>query len=121
VATPIKNRVSGVFIPVRDIQKARDWYNRILGLEGGEIQFGHIYCPPTEGSGLVLDAKAASTFGRNGDFPAYRVPVCTLATDDVQAAYRFMQDNGVDLVTGIENDHWFVFRDPDGNLLIVCQ
>jgi len=32
-----------------------------------------------------------------------------------------MQDSGADLVTGIENDQWFVFRDPDGNLLMVCQ
>lgn len=119
--TPIKNRVSGVFIPVRNIERARAWYNRILGLEGGEILFGHLYCPPMQGSGLVLDAKASQTFSGDDDFPTYRVPAFMFATDDIQAAYRFMQENAVELVTGVENGHWFVFKDPDGNLLMVCQ
>ena len=28
---------------------------------------------------------------------------------------------GAEIVTEIENDHWFAFRDPDGNLLMVCR
>lgn len=120
-STPIANRVSGVFVPVRDIEKARKWYNRILGLEGGEILFGHLYCPPMQGSDLVLDAKASQSFSSVDGFPAYRVPAFMFATDDIQAAYRFIQENGVELVTGIENDQWFVFKDPDENLLMVCQ
>lgn len=120
-ATPIKNRISGVFLPVRDIEKARAWYNRILGLSGGEIQHGHLYCPTMEGSGLIIDAGGPRHLHAEGDFPAYRTPAFMFSTDDIQAAYRFMEENGVELVTGIENGHWFVFKDPDGNLLMVCQ
>jgi catechol 2,3-dioxygenase-like lactoylglutathione lyase family enzyme len=120
VTTPIKPRISGVFVPVRDIEKARDWYNRILGLEGGEILFGHLYCPVMDGPGLMLDAKAATSFDGKDDFPTYRVPAFMFATDDINAAYQFMRDNGVELFTGIEHDKWFVFKDPDGNLLMVC-
>ena len=74
-----------------------------------------------DGIGLVLDAKAAASFAGTKEFPAYRVPAFMFATDDIQAAYRFMQQNDVDLVTAVENDKWFVFKDPDGNLLMVCQ
>jgi catechol 2,3-dioxygenase-like lactoylglutathione lyase family enzyme len=44
-----------------------------------------------------------------------------ILTDDIQASYQFMQEQGVELVTDIENGHWFAFRDPDGNLLMVCK
>jgi catechol 2,3-dioxygenase-like lactoylglutathione lyase family enzyme len=71
VPTPIKNRVGGVSVPVRDVEKARAWYNRILGLEGGKILFGHVYCPPMAGIGLVLDAKAAASFDGTSIVPDY--------------------------------------------------
>lgn len=32
--SPIKNRIGGVFIPVRNLEKAKEWYRKILGLEG---------------------------------------------------------------------------------------
>ena len=47
VESPIKNQVGGVFIPVRDIEKARDWYCKILGVSSdGDILFGHLYLLP---------------------------------------------------------------------------
>lgn len=40
---PIKNLIRGVFIPVSNIEQARDWYCELLNLPAdGEIHFGHI-------------------------------------------------------------------------------
>jgi catechol 2,3-dioxygenase-like lactoylglutathione lyase family enzyme len=70
IKTPIKNRIGGVFIPVRDIEKAKKWYSKILGLEGGEIYFGHIYTAPMDGTaGLILDTMPKWR-DENGNIPS---------------------------------------------------
>lgn len=44
---PILNEVGTVFIPVKDIKKARDWYCDILGLiTDGDILYDHLYVIP---------------------------------------------------------------------------
>ena len=56
--SPILNQIGTVFIPVRNIEKARDWYCDILGLPAdGEIQFGHLFVIPMNGTGIVLDSR----------------------------------------------------------------
>ncbi|WP_336623538.1 VOC family protein [Oceanobacillus profundus] len=58
---PILKQIGTVFIPVSNIEKARDWYCDILGLKtDGEIQFGHLYVIPMEGTGIELDSKIYS-------------------------------------------------------------
>lgn len=40
---PILNEVGTIFIPVKDIQKARDWYCDVLGLPAdGDILYDHL-------------------------------------------------------------------------------
>lgn len=114
--SPIQNRIGAVFVPVSDVEKARDWYSRILGLPAdGEILFGHLYCPKMEGgTGLVLDSKGFSG-------PLDRGPAFHFNTDEIHAAYQFMKESGVELVGEIEHGHFFLFKDPDGNLLMVCK
>jgi catechol 2,3-dioxygenase-like lactoylglutathione lyase family enzyme len=121
MGTPIKNRIGGVFIPVRDLDKAKEWYSRILGLEGGEIFFDHIFTAPMEGTaGLVLDTMPK---WRNeaGDISTYQAPSIQFLTNDLHASYQFMKDQNVELVTEILDDFYFVFKDLDGNLLMICK
>ncbi|WP_281361164.1 hypothetical protein [Kroppenstedtia pulmonis] len=43
MSNPIQNKIGAVFLPVRDLEGARDWYCGMLGLEpDGEIQHGHL-------------------------------------------------------------------------------
>jgi len=119
--TPIKNRIGGVFIPVRNLETAKEWYSKILGLEGGEEHFGHIFVAPMKGTaGLILDAMPKWR-KEDGDISTYQVPSIQFLTDDIQAAYQFMKENNVELVTEIQDDFYFVFKDPDGNLLMICK
>jgi catechol 2,3-dioxygenase-like lactoylglutathione lyase family enzyme len=113
---PIKNHVGTIFIPVQNIKNSRDWYCDILGIPAeGEILFGHLYVLPMEGTGIVLDSKIYSKEN------VFKTPVFHLDTENIQASYDFLVKKNVELVTGIEHDHWFNFKDPDGNHIMVCK
>ncbi|WP_159887358.1 VOC family protein [Paenibacillus puerhi] len=113
--SPIMNEIGTVFIPVSDIEKARDWYSDLLGLPiEGEILFGHLYIVPMKGTGLVLDSKI---YSENNIFNA---PAIQLHTKNIEEAYAFMEAKQIELTTKIQHNQWFNFKDPDGNVLMVC-
>lgn len=121
--TPIKKKVGSLFVPVRDIEKSRSWYCRILGLNEEEcsIMNGHL-CPlPMEGTGLILDTMPMWGGDLPGGAPSIESPAFMLMTDDLQGSLDYMKELGVELVTEIEYDHWFVVKDPDGNKLMICR
>ncbi|KMJ57666.1 hypothetical protein AB685_15450 [Bacillus sp. LL01] len=118
--SPIKNRIQTVFIPVRDIEKAKKWYSEILGIQDGEVQFGHLFVAEMEGADLILDTMPKWR-DEEGELATLNVPVIQFGTDDIQASYEFMREKGVELVTEVEHGHFFVFKDPDGNMLMVSQ
>ncbi|MBO7748539.1 VOC family protein [Paenibacillus sp. MWE-103] len=122
-ASPVKPKIGGVFVPVRDIEASRRWYCRVLGLEESacEIMNGHL-CPlPMTGAGLILDTMPQWGGREPGGAPAIETPAFMLPTDDLEGALAYMKALGVELVTGIEHDHWFVVKDPDGNKLMICR
>ncbi|WP_201008920.1 VOC family protein [Paenibacillus glycanilyticus] len=121
--TPLLKRSGAVFVPVRDIEKARDWYCRIIGIpvESANVMNGHLCSLPVEGSGIILDTMPMWGGEEPGGPPTFKTPAFMLLTDDLAASYTFMKEQGAELVTAIEHDHWFAFRDPDGNLLMVCR
>ncbi|KGP71562.1 VOC family protein [Pontibacillus yanchengensis] len=116
MSSPIHSEIGTVFIPVSNIEKARDWYCDILGVPAdGEIQFGHLYVIPMKGTGIVLDSKIYS------EEKTFQMPAFHLNTSNIQEAYQFMKDKKVEILTEIQHDHFFNFKDPDGNHLMVCQ
>lgn len=119
--SPVKNKVGSIFVPVRDIERSRSWYCQVLGLneDDCEIQFGHL-CPlPMEGTGIVLDTMPM--WGGKEGAPAIETPAFMLMTEDLQESFNYMKQLGVEIVTEIEHDHWFVVKDPDGNKLMICR
>src|SRR5690625_3857666 len=96
--SPILNELGTVFIPVSDIEKARDWYCDILGLNpDGEIQFGHLYVIPMNGTGIVLDSKIYA------EDRVFKAPAFHFNTKDIEGAFQFMTKKGVNLLTEIEH------------------
>jgi len=121
--SPIKNRIGSVFIPVRDIKKSRSWYCKVLGLEEAAcgIVAGHL-CPlPMEGAGIILDTMPRWGGDSPEGAPPIDTPAFMLMTQDPQSSLAYLQALGVELVTGIEHDQWFVVKDPDGNKLMICR
>ncbi|MBM7553635.1 VOC family protein [Thalassobacillus pellis] len=119
--SPVKNKIGLAFIPVRDIQKAKEWYSKILGLSDGNDYFDHLFAAPMEGTtGLMLDTMPKWR-NEKGDISPYQVPAIQFLTEDIHASYKFMEQLGVEMVTEVEYDQYFIFKDPDGNMLMVCQ
>ncbi|MGF9799284.1 MULTISPECIES: VOC family protein [Brevibacillus] len=44
-----------------------------------------------------------------------------VAVRDIDAAYRFLEELGVELTSPIQHGHWFTFKDPDGNALMAAK
>jgi len=117
MTSPIKKLINGIFVPVSNIEKARDWYCRLLDLPAdGEIYFGHIYVIPMQGqTNIVLDSQIYSPD------TVFKVPGLQLATDNIQESYEYIKSMNIELVTEIENGHWFNIKDPDGNVIMICR
>ncbi|MDQ0351885.1 catechol 2,3-dioxygenase-like lactoylglutathione lyase family enzyme [Alkalibacillus filiformis] len=116
VKSPILDQIGTVFIPVSNITQARDWYCDILGLPtDGEIQFGHLYVIPMDGTGIVLDSKIYSKEN------VLKVPAFHFNTNDIEQAFSYMESKKVNLTTEIQHNHFFNFKDPDGNHLMICK
>nr|WP_144929276.1 VOC family protein [Paenibacillus bovis] len=114
--SPLINEVGAIFIPVRNIEKARDWYCDILGVPAeGEILFNHLYILQTTGTDVVLDSKIYS------EENIFTTPVFHFNTNNIREAYDYMRNKQVKLLTEIQHDHYFNFEDPDGNQLMVCK
>ncbi|MBT2661963.1 VOC family protein [Bacillus sp. ISL-45] len=114
---PILTQIGTVFIPAGNIEEARDWYCDILGLNvQGEILFGHLFVlPTTNGTGIVLDSKIFS------EKNTFKTPAFHFNTNNIEEAYEYMKGKNVELITEIEHEHWFNFKDPYGNHMMVCK
>lgn len=117
--TIIKNKVGAIFIPVRNIHEAREWYCSLLNLEPSyEILFEHLCCIPLDNNGLnlVLDSKIY-----NVDSYA-QLPMFHFNTDNIHEAYQFLKNKGIEIVNHLEDDgHYFTIKDPYGNILMICK
>ncbi|MDG0790689.1 VOC family protein [Cohnella ginsengisoli] len=122
-ASPIGRRVASVFIPVKDIERSRTWYCRLLGFEETErdILFGHICVLPLDGADVVLDTMPKWGGAEPGGAAAIETPVLMLPTPDLEASLAYVDALGAERLTDIEDGHWFVFKDPDGNKLMICK
>ncbi|QGQ18817.1 VOC family protein [Cellulomonas sp. JZ18] len=118
-ASPLRNRIGQVFVPVRDMPAAVAWYSALLGLDPGDTSHeGRIHDLPTEGEvGLALDAH-------HPGFTADGPPRFIWWVDDLAAVREHLDALGVERVgdvTDIGSVAFLQFRDPDGNLLMACE
>lgn len=115
---PIQNRIGMVFVPVTDAAAAGEWYSRLLGQPGQETAHeGRIYTVPMVGeTGLILDSHRPVANSSQA--------LCFFWTADINAADAFLHELGIEITRPIEDIgglFTLTFRDPDGNLLMVCQ
>ncbi len=115
----IQQSIGAVFIPVSEMQRAIKWYSWLFGLPvGGTSHEGTIYDLPMNGeTGLILDANKPVVQNSSQ-------PLCYFWTSDIHAAYDFLHQNGVSIVgdiLDIGSVSFLTFKDPDSNLLMICQ
>ncbi|TFD98391.1 VOC family protein [Jeotgalibacillus sp. R-1-5s-1] len=114
---PIQPKIGGTFIPVKNIEAARDWYCDLLGMQAtDEIVHGHLYVVRLQdGHNLILDQKIYAKRKKN------TVPLFHFNTDDIQQSHQYIHDFEAHNVSEIEFDEFFTFEDPDGNVLMICE
>jgi predicted enzyme related to lactoylglutathione lyase len=105
-------------LPVADIEAAKSFYTDYLGLGTEEFNLGWVarYSSPHTGAHLQLVTRDAS---------APEDSVISVATDDIETAYREAQDLGYEIVHPMTTEPWgvrrFFVRAPDGNVINVVS
>jgi predicted enzyme related to lactoylglutathione lyase len=118
-ATPILNRIGGIFINVTDMNRAIEFHSRVLGLPYREV--GSEDCiydlQMKSGSDVLLDDNRY----RHGE--DYKT-LFMFVTQDVHASKAYLESNGVPLFTNIERHGelaFFTVKDPDSNVVMICS
>ena len=125
LAHPIVPKVPAIFIHVRNLRRAAEFYTQLLGLPyDPEADYGNgIYVIQMEdGVDLLLDANHAQHATPNSTFAMHAT--CMFATRDIDAAHSWLEIQGVEIVTDLYRDAnvaFFNFKDPDGNIQMLCQ
>lgn len=120
---PIENKVNCAFVHVKNLKKTVKWYYNLLGLE---LNLDEVHSPvhniPVQGhTSLTLDDHSMDpTFKFN---PTSQV-LFNFCTRDIDFAYAFIKEHDIEIVREIErvgDFAWFNFKDPDGNVLMICN
>jgi predicted enzyme related to lactoylglutathione lyase len=125
MAHPIVPKLPAVFVHVRDLRRAAEFYTQLLGLSyDPNADFGNgIYVIQlANGADLLLDANHSQHLQTRDDFAMHAT--CMFATQDIDAAYAWLEMQGVEIVTELYRDPnvaFFNFKDPDGNIQMICQ
>lgn len=105
--------------PVTDIKRARDFYERILGLDVGEIDEeiseGKYWIEYTIGEQTLAISNTWPPSGASG-------PSAALEVEDFDAAMALLKEEGVNItMEKLETPVCFMglITDPDGNGLII--
>ena len=119
MSSPIENRIGQVFVPVSNMERAIAWYSRIFGQPVDQTSHGGtIYDIPMLGeTRLALDANKQPITNSSQ-------PLCFFWTADIHVARDFLLANAVELLSQIQDIgsvSFLMFKDPDNNLLMVCQ
>ncbi|GFN32995.1 VOC family protein [Paenibacillus xylaniclasticus] len=116
---PIRNKVGGIFIHVSNMERSVNWYHRLLGMPQRSAATEKVHAITMDGgSELVLDQN-----GYDSGLAWENRAQLMLDSPDVGAAYRYVKKCGIEIVEDImqfPGMAFFTFRDPDGNLLMVC-
>lgn len=116
---PIRFGRVAPMLPVKDIQKAHDFYANILGFQktfenGNPVGFMILKRDDAELHLTLQPAHKSAPFN-----------VAHMLVSDVDAVHRLCSDYGLRIIKRLEAKDYglraFVFEDPDGNRIDVAQ
>jgi predicted enzyme related to lactoylglutathione lyase len=122
---PIAPKLAAVFVHVSDLRRAAEFYTHLLGLAyDPQADYGNgIYVIQlANGANLLLDANHAQHASGKSAFAMHAT--CMFATQEIDAAHNWLESQGVEIVTELYRDPnvaFFNFKDPDGNIQMICQ
>ncbi len=108
--------VDFVAIPVRDYERAKEFYGETLGLPFGK-QWGNLPAGEFETGNLTIALMQADAFGF--EFKPHTAPIA-FQVDDVPEVRKQLESRGVEFTRETIDSgvcHQAIFEDPDGNVL----
>lgn len=120
--SPIHNTVNTMFVPVSDLKTSVKWYCELLGQEYNPSEVSEpVYNMNIDHyTGVLLDA---GTPGETQKVNPSAHPLFNFHTDDIDAAYHYVNDLGYTItstITRFEDLSFFTIKDPDGNIIMIC-
>ncbi len=120
---PIRNQMNAVFVHVTDLKQSVKWYSDLLGLV---IDLDKVTSPvhnlPIDGTtSLTLDDHS---FDPNFKHSVSSSPIFNLYAPDIDDAYEYVKGKDIEIVREIEwveDTAWFNIKDPDGNVVMICN
>ncbi len=107
-------RLWDVTLTVRDLKRAVDFYERVLGLQK-KYEFQDYAGFDCGGVGIGLKTWGEIEKPRKGE------PRINFMVEDIGEAYEILKENSVEVIEGPKETPWggriLVFLDPDGNTL----
>jgi catechol 2,3-dioxygenase-like lactoylglutathione lyase family enzyme len=120
--SPIMNQINTVFVHVSNLKRSVRWYSELLGQEYDldEVTDPVYNITINHHTGLTLDAGPD---GLTKKVEALEDPLFNFHTDDIDAAFSFVEEMGYEAAEGIvrfDDFSFFTVRDPDGNIVMIC-
>jgi predicted enzyme related to lactoylglutathione lyase len=113
---PIKNHLNSIVIPVQNLNRATEWYSKLLGYpikperqDGGPIYWFEM----DNGTGILLDDNR-----NNQDLSSF--PTFMLKASNIHEAYSFIQERKIEVVREIQFDHFCMIKDIEDNTIMIC-
>jgi catechol 2,3-dioxygenase-like lactoylglutathione lyase family enzyme len=116
---------SAATLPVSDIDRAREFYEKTLGLNAQEESPGGIFYEVGDSLLFVYPSQFAGT---------NQATAASFLVDDLESTVKELRDLGVtfeeydmpglktvDGIADIEGERGAWFKDPDGNIIAVAQ
>ncbi len=110
--------VDFITVPTQDFEKAEQFYGDVLGLERSK-QWGSMPAREFETGSLTIALMQSDAFGV--EFERHSHPIA-LHVDHVAAAREELESKGIEFVADTMDSgvcHMAIFRDPDGNALML--
>lgn len=120
---PIKNQMNGVFVHVTDLKASVQWYSDLLGLDIDLEKVASPVCniPVNGTTSLTLDDHIFDPAFKHYVSPN---PIFNLYAPDIEEAHQYITGKGIEIVREtewVEDTAWFNIKDPDGNVVMICN
>ncbi|QTM99112.1 hypothetical protein ERJ70_07230 [Sediminibacillus dalangtanensis] len=113
---PITNHLSNIIIPVHDLERATEWYSKLLGfpIRKDRQDGGPVYSFDYDGgTGILLDDNR-----NNQDLTSF--PGFMLKAKDIKEAFSYVRKSDVEVVRNVQHDHYFIIKDAEENSVMIC-
>lgn len=120
--TQLFDRIDRVFMPVRDLDGAVDWYQRVLGLtllhhwnEGADFRVA-------TGESLFTLVRQEAMQPRGLVHELAEAPCFNFKVSNIRRCHRWLRTKGARVTEIMQNPYIMCFNlwDPEGNLIGVC-